>query len=938
MNKKLVIGILSCNRGIEISLLIYSLLEQTYQDFDIIIIDDNSNDFLYENTTLKSLLKLHKNLNHNVTIIKGKRLGPHHAGQLLLENSNNYHLIYRADDDVTLQQDCIEKLINCFDDKEVVASGPIYILPFKDISEQTLDLNKMFELYTKKDYRVLGLVYLTDDGHVNVNGALQMNILLNYNENISVEHLHSGFMYKKSALEKIGGYFLGYSKVGHREETDTSYRLFKDGGKLVVCPEAVAFHYHPFFGGIRTDANGVPNDTNLWTEDEELFIERFKNNFPMGDKLIERPKRHFITMKPNIHLVTVTHGNHEKLEKLIESVDKYTVGTYRWSIVNNDTSDESRKKFIELLNKWGMSLPIIDIQLDKEVSVSEARNIGTENRLDDTEYICFIDDDAVVLGKWSDNDWLDVMCKEITKERDIGAVSPIHTWFDPLKSYVLSVACLLTPVNVWEQVGGFDSVFGNKEKGTWGYEDTDWSYRLQMAGYKIKGIEHEGFPFYHEDTTNKEKTEWQEKGLIKGKELLLSKYKNNVHIVILTYGNHQRLNRLIEGIIKYTDKPYSIGIVNNDPSKESHDELIKMIKNLSNKSVNYINLDKEVPIGEARNIGAKNRPLNTEYICFIDDDSQIIGKFSENDWLRQMQYKLDEEKDIGSVSPFYFWYDPLKFYTSTTGCILTSTGVWNQIGGFDTIFGKNNSWGLEDTDWCYRLHLAGFKIKEIDCEDFPYYHPSGNPEDIDCTTGEKKKPYNRIKKMLRSEELLLSKYNIEEIQEFNRTTYPLTKKQMEVKGEKLNIGCYYMKLDNFVNIDINPDCNPDICDNIIKIEFDDESIGLILASQVVEHFDSIDVKFILSKFFKWLTPNGHLIVEVPDVGKILDLIENGEDPKKYDGAIYGNNEVMGMKHKIQFDEVLLTNMLKEAGFKNIKRNFNTSDNDEITLRLDCRKE
>ena len=718
--KRLVVGLLNKDRGIEISLLLQSLLNQTHQDFDIIIIDDNSNDFLYENSTFRSLLKLHENLNHNVTIIKGKRKGPHFSGQLLFENSQNYELIFRLDDDITLEQDCIKKLINCFEDEKVVAVGPTYLLPFKNISEQILDLNKI------PNYNELGVVRLINDSEIYVNGALQMNILLNHNGNIETQHLNSGFLYKRLELEKIGGYFLGYSKIGHREESDVSYRLFLNGGKLVICPEAVVFHFHPMFGGIRTDAEGKPNKDELWISDEKLFIERFKNNFPMEDKhniipeetpaYIEPEKKSRIIYsknvidaelkkQPSIHLVTVTHGNHEKLEKLIESVYQYTTKPYSWIIVNNDPSKESYERLVTLIKKYDKKINISHLQLDKEMSVSEARNIGAKNRPEDSEYICFVDDDALVLGKWSEEDWLTMMYNVLISEKDIGAVSPIYTWFDPLQSYVLSVACLLISVKVWEQVGGFDPVFGNRAKGTWGYEDTDLSYRLQSMGYKIKRIDAENFPFYHEDTTGKKKEDWQEKGLIKAKELLLSKY---------------------------------------------------------------------------------------------------------------------------------------------------------------------------DTD---------------------------------------------------------------EIQKFSRVFYPFTKEQMDTIGKKINIGCYYMKLDGFVNIDINPNCNPDILGDIRNLEFHKESVDLILASQVIEHFDLIDDRYLFSRFYEWLKPGGHLVIEVPNVGKILDLVnEKGENiAKYYEYAIYGNQHEIGMKHESQFDEKLLSNMLKEAGFNNIIRNNNTSDDDEITLRYDIRK-
>jgi len=712
-------------------------LNQTYDDFDIIIYDDNSNDFLQSNSTFLSLKKLHEGLNHNIEIIKGVNRGPQFGGQKIFENSKT-EFILRLDDDVTLQPECIENLINCFNDN-VVAVGPIYILPFIPISDQIIDLEKI------PDY--VGTLFGIDSG-VYVNGILQMNVHLNADliKKYQIQHLHSGFMYKKSALEKIGGYFLGYSKVGHREETDTSYRLFLDGGKLKIAQNAVCFHFHPSTGGIRTDG-GKPNDPILWEQDEKIFIERFKNNFKneviivpiqkadevnknmrvypanVLEKAVKNPisfEKKLVndladiaakqvddeimnSYQPKIHLVTVTHGNHEKLEKLIESLYKYTTTEFSWTIVNNDISDESYSSLLELLEHHQMN--IAHIQVDKELSVSEARNQGAKLRPEDTEYICFIDDDALVLGKWSEKDWLRMLYELFISETDMGVVSPIYTWFEPFQSYVASVACLFTSTKVWEQVGGFDPIFGNKEKECWGYEDNDWSYRVQSLGYKLKRINDEGFPFYHCDTTFKQKAEWQEKGLVKAKELLLSKY------------------------------------------------------------------------------------------------------------------------------------------------------------------------------------------------------------------------------------------NIEDINKFRRVEYPFTDNQMNCFGKKLNVGCYHMKLDGFINIDINPECEPDILKDIRELEFDNESIDLILASQVIEHFDLIDVKFILSKFYRWLKKGGQFIVEVPDVGCILDKVEKNEwKIEDYYGAIYGNKEIMGQSHKSQFDIILLINMLKEAGFNNTIRNFNTSDNDEISLRYDCIKE
>jgi hypothetical protein len=90
-----------------------------------------------------------------------------------------------------------------------------------------------------------------------------------------VEHLNSGFLYRKDAATNAGGYFLDYSVVGHREETDISYRMYRTGAKLAVVPGARAYHFHPAYGGIRA-TKGKQMHQSLWDSDEKIFRERMR--------------------------------------------------------------------------------------------------------------------------------------------------------------------------------------------------------------------------------------------------------------------------------------------------------------------------------------------------------------------------------------------------------------------------------------------------------------------------------------------------------------------------------------------------------------------------------------------------------------------------------------------------------------------------------------
>jgi predicted SAM-dependent methyltransferase len=214
---------------------------------------------------------------------------------------------------------------------------------------------------------------------------------------------------------------------------------------------------------------------------------------------------------------------------LLNDIRTYTNHPFHLVLVNNDSDPEAEQDCLRIKEEFGKDISMSLIGFTSEVSVSEARNEGARNRHPNSKYICFLDDDCRILGRYNQTtDWLDRLCHLFNEELDIGAVGPIYTWFDPLKCYCVSVACMFTSTKVWETVGGFDPVFGDlRGKGTWGYEDVDWPYRAQALGFKMQSVGGPDFPFYHEDTTIKKKAEEVLKALDKSKQILLSKYDVN---------------------------------------------------------------------------------------------------------------------------------------------------------------------------------------------------------------------------------------------------------------------------------------------------------------------------------------------------------------------------------------------------------------------------
>lgn len=262
----LTIGIPVKDRPVELALLLQSLLNQTFQRFRVLLVNEcQETDFLSENSTVQGLIKLLERSGSPVTIVQGDQKGPQYCGQRILEHAAT-ELIFRLDDDVVLQPDCVEKLLAVIAEG-YDAVGPIYLDPQRPTEDQVIPEGTSLE-----DRMKVGRVYWKDE--LFLSGILQVNLHPNA-EPVPVEHLNSGFLYRKSAACKAGGYFLDYSVVGHREETDISYRMFRTGARLAVAPAARAYHFHPAYGGIR-ETKGQQMRQSLWDRDEMIFRERLR--------------------------------------------------------------------------------------------------------------------------------------------------------------------------------------------------------------------------------------------------------------------------------------------------------------------------------------------------------------------------------------------------------------------------------------------------------------------------------------------------------------------------------------------------------------------------------------------------------------------------------------------------------------------------------------
>ena len=122
----------------------------------------------------------------------------------------------------------------------------------------------------------------------------------------------------------------------------------------------------------------------------------------------------------------------------------------------------------------------------------------------------------------------------------------------------------------------------------------------------------------------------------------------------------------------------------------------------------------------------------------------------------------------------------------------------------------------------------------------------------------------------------------------------------------LNLGCSEYKLAKFINIDIEPKFQPELCIDLNKLEehFEENSVDFIFAGHVFEHFKKEDSEKLVKTCFKILKPHRTLLAVVPDYTKCTELpIELAER------IIIANGD-----HQILFNKKRLRDMLRSAGF------------------------
>jgi len=144
-------------------------------------------------------------------------------------------------------------------------------------------------------------------------------------------------------------------------------------------------------------------------------------------------------------------------------------------------------------------------------------------------------------------------------------------------------------------------------------------------------------------------------------------------------------------------------------------------------------------------------------------------------------------------------------------------------------------------------------------------------------------------------------------------------------AKRLHLGCGYIRLPGFCNVDILATHAVDIVSDISKLEnFKDNSIELIYACHVLEHFSHDDALRVLKRWYQVLAPGGTLRISVPDIDRIVKIyVKNwahfqtpGNSP--WIGLLYGGQGDSYDFHKTGFNFCWMKYLLEGIGFADIQ--------------------
>jgi glycosyltransferase involved in cell wall biosynthesis len=704
VSKPKVSVIIPCyNYGRYLEECVKSVISQTYQDFEIIIVNDGSTDNSKE--VAERLIIAHPH--HRIQVIHQPNSGQPAISRNrgIREAKGEYILPLDADDRIahSMLEECTH----------ILDQNPSIAIAYTD----RLDFDGVDQVVRAGDYDYSRLKYENQISYC--------------------------ALFRKEVWETVGGY---RTNVKGCEDWDFWVAAGAKGYLGRRIPEPL-FMYRRHDTGVYQEvvnrlaekhAQIVFNHKEVYTQEEIESAEKVLS------QKTDPPKK----AQPMVSVIVPTCNRPGMLVETLKSVLQQTYPNIEIVVVNDGDMDVQH--IVHSINKKGN---ITYVNHDQNKGVAAARNTGI--KLSRGKYIAYLDDDdrfypqhVETLVRFLESSDYRVAYTDayrahqewkngeyVVTKRDI----PYSFDFDYdwiLRTNFVPVPCFMHERSCLDEVGGFDESLKRLE---------DWDFWIRMSRkFKFAHLKKVTCEFtWRTDGSSMTSGDWLE--FITARHQVSRKYggeippsppqlkfsggveKSLVSIVILTFNQLKFTKKCLSSIRKHTPEPHEIIFVDNGSTDGTRSWLRGLIK----ENPRYQIIENGNNLGFARGCNQGLTAASGEYLLLLNNDVLVT-----EGWLSGLMTALSSSTRIGIVGPMTNYISgpqqvPKVGYSSIADldeyarsfrekdlgrripfrrivgfCMLFRRELVERIGLLDENFGTGN---FEDDDFSLRAELAGYR-------------------------------------------------------------------------------------------------------------------------------------------------------------------------------------------------------------------------------------